>query len=139
MKDAALKSQQAEADAIQEELKAKLVKQVAEHSQLSDEFSQLSDELKSLKKQYVEQVKLHDEVFVAKSHQLETMSQDLVAAREELETKQHMVTELRRKLAAAQAQVNCYCYCQAYSALNRDGACACRTEASGVQVLLDTP
>ena len=110
MKDAALKSQRAETDTIQEELEAKLVKQVIEHSQLSAEFKQLSAEFKSLKKQHLELAELHDETskaLNAKTHQLETMSQDLVAAHQELETKQHMVTELRRELAAAQAQVKC--------------------------------
>ena len=69
----------------------------------------MSVEFKSLKKQYIEQGKLHDETskaFNAKSSQLETMSQDLVAARQELETKQHMMTELQNELAAAQVQVN---------------------------------
>ena len=103
MKDAALKTEQAEADTIQRELESKLVKQVKEHSQLSAEF-------KSLKKQHLELAELHDETsksLNAKSRQLETMSQDLVAARQELETKQHMVTELQSELAASQAQVNC--------------------------------
>ena len=45
-----------------------------------------------------------------KSSQLETMSQDLVVARQELKTNQHMVTELQSELAAAQVQVNCYNY-----------------------------
>ena len=55
MKDAALKRQKAEANAIQEELKAKLV---TERNQLSAEFKSLHLKL---------------------SHQMETMSQDLVA------------------------------------------------------------
>ena len=111
MKDAALKSQRAETDIIQGELEAKLVQLVTEHSQLSAEFKQLSADFKSFKNQYVEQGKLHDETskaLNAKSSQLETMSQDMVATCQELQTKQHMVTELQSELATAQAQVNCY-------------------------------
>ena len=110
MKDAALKSRRAEADTVQGELEAKLVKQVKEHSQLSAEFKQLSVDFKSFKNQYVEQGKLFDETskaHSAKSRQLEIISQDLVAARQELGTKVTMVTELQIQLAAAQAQVNC--------------------------------
>lgn len=77
------------------------MKQVSEYSELSEEFG-------SLKKQYQEQVELNnetDKAFVAKSHQLEIMSQDLTATLRELQTKQHMMTELQTELAAAQAQV----------------------------------
>ena len=72
----------------------------------------MSVEFKSFKKQYLEQGKLHDETskaLNAKSSQLETMSQDLVATRQELRTNQHMVTELQNELAAAKAQVNLLC------------------------------
>ena len=91
------------------ELESKLVKTVTDHDQISAEFSQLSADFKSLEKQYIEQADLHDETgkaLNAKSQRMETMSQDLATACQELKIKQDMVTKL--ELAAVKPQVNCY-------------------------------